>query len=90
MPAALDNDRGGDELVELLHSMNINVKHTHYVGKASSLTFVRAAIAVKNAYVASGYPGRENERERLETRQPEFLVDTAVCLIFPLLSFHSL
>ena len=71
------DDTAGEELVELLHSMNINVKHTHYVGKSSSMTFVRAALALKDEYVASGYPG--GERDRLETRQPEFYDATMVC-----------
>lgn len=74
-------------LVELLKSMNLNVKHTHFVGRSSSMTFVRAALALKEEYIASGdgvtapeNDGKTKNRDPLDLNQPEFYEATAVSL----------
>ena len=50
--------------------MDINVKHTHFMGKASSLTFVRTALALKKEFMPSS--NLQRGRDGLAMRQPEF------------------
>lgn len=65
-------------VVELLASMNLNVKHTHFIGRSSSMTFVRAALAVRQEYLEPDPLGREQPRDGLELHQPDFWAATAV------------
>lgn len=65
-------------VVELLQSMNLNVKHTHFLGRSSSMTFVRAALAIRQEYLGPDQSENERHRDGLEMHQPEFWDATAV------------
>ena len=72
-----DDDTGGQEgLVELMKSMNLQVKHTHFLSRSSSMVFVHAAMDLKREYLP--VDDTTIEKDKLETRQPEFLDATAV------------
>ena len=81
-----DDTETKEELVELLQSMNLNVKHTHFIGKSSSLVFVRAAVALKREFASAvSDPNFDHSRrDKLITRQPEFWDDMAVSNVNPM------
>lgn len=66
--------------VELLHSMTLNVKHTHFVGKSSSMVFVRAAVALKHEFASLVFDPNfdHSRRDKFAARQPEFWEDLPV------------
>lgn len=58
--------------------MNLNIKHTHFMGRSSSMTFVRAVLAVGQEYLGPDQSDSEQYRDGLEMHQPEFWDATAV------------
>ncbi|KIP05406.1 hypothetical protein PHLGIDRAFT_92212, partial [Phlebiopsis gigantea 11061_1 CR5-6] len=57
--------------------MTLDTKHTHFLGRSSSLAFVRTAMALKQEYTQSDDPdssdcSRDTPEPRLNTRKPEY------------------
>lgn len=75
-----DDTETKEELIELLHSMSLNVKHTHFIGRSSSLVFVRAAVALKREFTSLGFDPDfdHSRRDKFTARQPEFWEDLPV------------
>lgn len=76
-------------LVEILQNLNLNVKHTYFVGRSSSVIFIRAAQALKEEYLASEFTGVVHGRAQIKDRQPEFLDATAVGIVTPSASYTT-
>lgn len=69
-----------EQLVDAFVSLNVNAKHTLFMGKSSSLAFIRTAKALREDYGSEipEHPSRPQEDSRI--RRPDFWEASAVRL----------